>query len=129
VCDDRYIWTIYKGFIYIQLPSWLWSYGSWIYNYLCNQRLSPLTLWVLIPFRRSVLDTTLCDNKFVSDLRQVCGFLGILRFHPPIKLTTTIWMKYCLKWRKHHDPHPNPYSFRCSYVWHYLLLNNVYLWF
>ena len=23
-----------------------WSYGSWIYNYLCNQCLSPLTLWV-----------------------------------------------------------------------------------
>jgi hypothetical protein len=26
-------------------PLWLsWSYGSWIYNYLCNQCLSPLTL-------------------------------------------------------------------------------------
>jgi len=23
-------------------PSWSWSYGSWIYNYLCNQCLSPL---------------------------------------------------------------------------------------
>jgi len=23
-------------------PSWPWSYGSWIYNYLCNQCLSPL---------------------------------------------------------------------------------------
>ena len=23
-----------------------WSYGSWIYNYLCNQCLSPLKLWV-----------------------------------------------------------------------------------
>jgi hypothetical protein len=28
--------------------------------------------------------------KFVSDLRQVCGFLQVLRFHPPIKLTVTI---------------------------------------
>jgi hypothetical protein len=27
-------------------PSWPWSYGSWIYNYLCNQCLSPLMLWV-----------------------------------------------------------------------------------
>ena len=27
---------------------------------------------------------------FVSDLRQVCGFLWILRFPPPIKLTATI---------------------------------------
>ena len=23
-------------------PSWSWSYGSWIYNYLCNRCLSPL---------------------------------------------------------------------------------------
>ena len=23
-------------------PSWSWSYGSWVYNYLCNQCLSPL---------------------------------------------------------------------------------------
>ena len=32
-------------------PSWSWSYGSWIYNYmyLCNQYLSPLTLWIRIP--------------------------------------------------------------------------------
>jgi hypothetical protein len=28
--------------------------------------------------------------KFVSDLRQVGGFLRILLFPPPIKLTTTI---------------------------------------
>jgi hypothetical protein len=28
--------------------------------------------------------------KFFSDLRQVGGFLGVLRFHPPMKLTTTI---------------------------------------
>jgi hypothetical protein len=33
-----------------------------------------------------VFDTTLLD-KFVSDLRQVGGFI---RFHPPIKLTATI---------------------------------------
>ena len=32
-------------------------YGSWIYNYLCNQYLSPLTLWVRIPLRWGVLDT------------------------------------------------------------------------
>ena len=28
--------------------------------------------------------------KFVSDLRQVGGFLRVLSFPPPIKLTTTI---------------------------------------
>jgi hypothetical protein len=37
--------------------------------------------------------------KFVSDLRHVCGFLQILWFPPPIKLTATIWLKYCWKWR------------------------------
>jgi hypothetical protein len=29
-------------------------------------------------------------TKFVSDLRQVGGFLRVLRFPPPIKLTTSI---------------------------------------
>jgi hypothetical protein len=29
-------------------PSWSWSYGSWIYNYLCNQCLPTLMLWVWI---------------------------------------------------------------------------------
>ena len=33
--------------------------------------------------------------KFVSDLQQVGGFLRVLRFPPPIKLTATIWLKYC----------------------------------
>ena len=32
-----------------QGPLWPWSYGSWIYNYPCNQCLSPLKLWVWIP--------------------------------------------------------------------------------
>jgi hypothetical protein len=38
------------------------QYGSWTYNYLCNQFLSPLILWIRTPFRRSVLDTTLCHR-------------------------------------------------------------------
>ena len=31
-------------------PSWLWLYGSWVFNYLCNQCLSLLKLWVRTPF-------------------------------------------------------------------------------
>ena len=46
--------SVHKG------PSWAWWYGSWIYNYLCNQCLSPLMLWVRISFR--VTHTTLCDQ-------------------------------------------------------------------
>ena len=45
--------TIKKGL------SWPWSYGSWIYNYLCNQCLSP---------GRGVQHYVI---KFVSDLKQV----------------------------------------------------------
>ena len=41
-----------------------WSYGSWIYNYLCNKCISPLPLRVRIPLTRSVLDTTLCDKVY-----------------------------------------------------------------
>ena len=42
--------------------SWSWSYGSWIYNYLCNQGLSALMLWVRIALRWGVIDPTLCDK-------------------------------------------------------------------
>jgi hypothetical protein len=38
---------------------WPWLYGSLIFNYLC---ISPLKLWVQIPFWRGVLDTTSCDK-------------------------------------------------------------------
>jgi hypothetical protein len=44
------------------VQSWLWSYGSLIYDYLGNQCISLLTLWVRFPLRRCVLDTTLCDK-------------------------------------------------------------------
>jgi hypothetical protein len=37
-----------------------WSYGSWINNYLCNQCLSPLMLWVRISIRARC--TTLFDK-------------------------------------------------------------------
>jgi len=37
--------------------------------------------------------------KFVSDLRQGGGFPRVLQFPPAIKLTVTIYLKYCWKWR------------------------------
>jgi hypothetical protein len=55
--------------------SWSSSFDSRIYNYLCNHCLSPLTLWVWIPLRRGVLDTTLCD--------KVCQWLATCRWFPP----------------------------------------------
>jgi hypothetical protein len=43
--------------------------GSWNYNYLCNQCLSPLTLRVWFPLRWGLLYTMLCDNV----LSVTCG--------------------------------------------------------
>jgi hypothetical protein len=45
-------YATYKVF-FINRPSLSepsWSYGSWIYNYMCTQCLSPLKLWVPTPF-------------------------------------------------------------------------------
>ena len=72
----------------IFIPSW--SYGSWIYNYLCNQCLSPPRLWVRVPLMARCTRCVPAQHyviKFVSDLRQVGGFL---RFHLPVTLITTI---------------------------------------
>jgi hypothetical protein len=60
---------------YFKGSSWSWSYGSWIYHYLCNQCTSPLTLWVWTPLRRGVLDTKLCDT--------VCQWLATGRWFSP----------------------------------------------
>ena len=48
-------------------------YGSWIYNYLLNQCLSPLMLWVRISIRATC--TTLCD--------KVCQWFATGRWFSP----------------------------------------------
>ena len=53
--------------------SWPWSYGSWIYNYLCNQCLSPLILWVRISIRAR--STTSCD--------KICQWFATSRWFSP----------------------------------------------
>jgi len=55
--DKRLTWAciahliIHMQFAFNEVlgSSWSWSYASWIYNYLCNQYLSPQTLRVRIP--------------------------------------------------------------------------------
>jgi hypothetical protein len=78
------------------LNLWPWSYGSWTYNYLCNQCLSTLMLWVRISIRS--ICTTLCD-KVCRRLATGWWFLWVLRFPPQLKLTATIYLKYCWTWR------------------------------
>jgi hypothetical protein len=60
---------------------WSWSYGSTIFNSLWNQCLSPLTLWVQIPLRGGVLDTTLCD--------KVCQWLATGQWFSPCTLVSS----------------------------------------
>ena len=38
----------WRGVLHRDGPLWSWSYCSQIYNYLCNQCLSPLQFWVRI---------------------------------------------------------------------------------
>ena len=47
-CSNVFI--ILGYLLFIKGSSWLCSYDSWIYNYLCNQCLSLLKLWVRSPF-------------------------------------------------------------------------------
>jgi hypothetical protein len=65
-------------------PSWSWLYGSWIYNYRCNQ--VPITTKVVSsnPVHGEVYSIQHYVIKFVSDLRQVGGLLWVLLFPPQI---------------------------------------------
>ena len=64
---------LFKQMYIFMVLSWSWSYGSWIYNYLCSQCLSLLTLWVRIPLKARC--TTLCD--------KVCQWLASGRWFSP----------------------------------------------
>jgi hypothetical protein len=65
-----YVFThIYRSYLsfYCEGPSWSWSYGSWIYNYICNQCLSPLTLWVRI-LGITVSSTNKTDRHDITEI-------------------------------------------------------------
>jgi hypothetical protein len=68
------IWSEVVLLLAEEEPSWSWSYSRWIYYYLCNQCLSPLT-WVWTPLKQAELDTTLCDT--------VCQWLAAGRWFAP----------------------------------------------
>ena len=54
--------------------SWLCWYGSWIFNYLCYQCLSPLKLWV------QILRCTRCNFLWWS-LSLTCGRLVVFPWY------------------------------------------------
>jgi hypothetical protein len=59
-----------------------------IMRYISNDAIKGLN-YISQNFIRNSLDTTLYVIKFVSDLRQVGGFLWVFRFPLPIKLAAT----------------------------------------
>jgi hypothetical protein len=98
----------------IKGSSWSGSYGSWIYNYLCNQCQSPLTLLVRIPvMARSTRYTTMW-KKFVSGLRQVRWFLRALRFPHQYKWPPGYNCNIVESCVKHHST--NSYSSYIGYI-------------
>jgi len=72
------VFGLVYGCLY-SLSSWLWSYGSWIYNYLCNRCLSSLMLWVRISIRARC--KTLCD--------EVCQWLATGQWVSPGPLVSS----------------------------------------
>jgi hypothetical protein len=85
--------------------SWPLSHGSWNYNYLCNQYLSLLMLWVRISIRTRC--TTLCD--------KVCQWLATgLWFSPgPPVSSTNKADRHDITGIKHHQTKKNKKT-KCS---------------
>ena len=95
-------------YMFLHFVQGLWSYGSWIYNYLCNQCLSPLMLWVRILIRARC--TTLCDKVcqwlatgwwFSSDT-AVSSINKADHNITKILLKVALNTKQTLQWRGHH---------------------------
>ena len=90
-----YFWNLY----HIQGSSWLWSYGRWFYDYLCNQCLSPLELWVWI------LHMVRCTRYNIMrwSLSVICHRLVVFSKNSVSSTNKTgrhnITSKYCGKWR------------------------------
>jgi hypothetical protein len=73
---------------WINWSSWSWSYGS-LY-FITIYAITAYHHWCCEFEYRSGRGVQHYVIKFVSDLRQVGGFLRVIRFPPPIKLTATI---------------------------------------
>ena len=97
-CNMRFI-VLRASFINISIISWgsllSLSYGSWIYNYLCNQYLSPLKLWVRTPF----MVRCTWYNIMWSSLSVTCDRSEVFSGFLTNKTDRHDIIKYCWKWR------------------------------
>jgi hypothetical protein len=80
------------GLLIMKLPVQTVFFFHFIDNdmYICNHCLSTLKFRIRIPTHGEAYSIQHYVIKFVSDLRQVGGFLRVLWFPPPTKLTATI---------------------------------------
>ena len=113
--QKQQIYQFYSLIWHDRCLSWYCSYGSWIYNNLCNQCPSPLKLRVWILLRQGLFYATYVI-KSVSDLQHVGGIFCIA---PPIKKCISeillkvalniITLTECSNGSTHNLPHLNQY--------------------
>jgi hypothetical protein len=80
-----------------------------IYNYLCNQYLSPLTLWIRFPLTMWYKLSVTCDRSVVF-----YGYSGF--FHKQNWLPRYNW-NIGESGVKLHNPNPNPLCFQKELYW------------
>jgi hypothetical protein len=59
-------------------PSWPLSYGSWIYNYLCNHCLSPLKLGVRTLFMTKSSPYNIIENPYIYIYTHIYLYIYIM---------------------------------------------------
>jgi hypothetical protein len=69
----------------------------YVYNQQLTVQSMPITTEIVSsnPAYEEVYSLQHRVINFVSDMQQVGSFLRVLWFPPPIKLTVTIYLKYC----------------------------------
>ena len=100
-----------------------WWYGSWIYNYICNQYLSPLMLWVRISIRAWC--KTLCDkncqwlatSRWLSPGRPVSS-TNIIEYHNITEMFLTVALNTIKQINKGHLKfgHPSRSLSKIKYI-------------
>jgi hypothetical protein len=136
---------------YRNRQSWSYMYGSWIYNYLCNQCLSPLTLWVRIPLRRGVpVQNTLCDKvcqwlaagmwfspgTLVSstnktgrhDITEILLKVALIKHNNPTSVYLLTWFNFVLLMHINSIKSTSSGHFQSKWSFFYSLLTSVYNW-
>ena len=86
-----------SNFSYPIGSSWSWLYGNWVYNYMRNPCLSPLTLWVRIPFM--AYDRSEVFSGFLTNITEILLKVALCTI-TLIKTLITPWRKIHVHTRK-----------------------------